>query len=145
MTFMYDRASCFNTASASSSASPSSILSPDIPTLVWLSSLLAPGLTSKELCLKILVPPMLPLVLERVPRSSRPADMHGSKLLRMAVNFLSGPSSTRTFPPALFHAFATSSSTRSARPSSRHPLPQNLPTNVDRRLSPEDVSVRLYF
>lgn len=63
----------------------------------------------------------------------------------MAVNFLSGPSSIIMPAPCRFHCFATSSRILSARPSSRQPLPQNLPTNVERRPNPDDVNVRLCF
>jgi hypothetical protein len=53
------------------------------------------------------------------------------------------PSSTITPPPALFHAFAISSRTSSARPSSRQAAPQFLPTKVARACKEEDVIVKL--
>lgn len=70
--------------------------------------------------------------------------MQPSRVFKML--FSRGPSpSTMTWPPPFFHALATSSSTRSARPSSRHPEPQCRPMNVARAARAGDVSVRLCF
>lgn len=113
--------------------------------LVWLSSRLASGRMSNEFCREMSVPPNELLVRDNFPTSTFPADMHGSRLLRIADNFLSVPSSIITPPPCLFQALAISSSTRSARPSSRHALPQYFPTKMERSPRPDDVRVRLCF
>jgi hypothetical protein len=114
-----------------------------MPKLVWLSSRLNSGRTSSDVC-RDNVPVEL-FVRDNFPASSLPASMHGSSNFSKVVSFLSGPSSTIMPEPCLFHCFATSSSTFSARPSSLQPLPQNPPTNTARDPRPEDVNVRLCF
>lgn len=59
--------------------------------------------------------------------------------------FINKPSSTIRDPPLFFHVFATSSSTFSAVPSSRHAEPQCLPTKVASDCNAGDVNVRLCF
>ena len=103
------------------------------------------GRMSKEFWRLREPPDRLLFVLDSLPTSILPADIHGSRDLRIIDSFFSGPSSINTPPPLLFQTFAISSSAFSASPSSRHPDPQKRPTNVDSSPNPEDVSVRLCF
>jgi hypothetical protein len=68
-----------------------------------------------------------------------------SKVIKIAFNEAPLPSSTITPPPAFFQLLATSSKTRSARPSSRHPEPQCFPTKEAKVCSAEDEMVKLCF
>lgn len=121
----------------------SSTSRPDNPKLVWLSSLAISGRFIREF--ERDNKPTELFCRDSFPTSTLPPDMHGSRIFRMLDSFLSGPSSTMRPPPFRFQDFAISSSARSASPSSRQPLPQNLPTKVASTPSPDDVNVRLCF
>ncbi len=110
------------------------------PRLIWLSS--RDDRAARE---SNTLPPSALLLLDRRPASILPPLIHNSNCFRASTSFLSGVSSRITPPPLRFHAFATSSSTRSARPSSLHPLPQCLPIKVASSCSDDDVMVRLCF
>lgn len=143
MTLRKERVSCFDEGLSSSEIPAgwsSSTPTPARPRLVWLSSRDLRGGRDSEI-----LPPNPLLVLDRRPTSILPALMHNSSCFRVSANFLSGVSSRITPPELRFHAFATSSRTRSARPASLQPLPQCLPMKVASSCSEDDVMVRLCF
>ena len=127
------------------SSTPSCTCSPLSPKLVLCSSRLglemslmagetpSPSANAKLVCL---LSPLLPCTI-------RPPLIHPSIVFRVLFN--RGPSSTITEPPPFFHDLATSSRTFSAVPSSRHPDPQCLPTNVAKDCNAGELNVRLCF
>src|SRR5688572_22875455 len=73
-----------------------------------------------------------------------PPLMLPSRVLRISCSSLLEPS-TITPPFLFFQLLATSSSTRSAKPSSRHPEPQCRPMKDASSCNAEDVNVRECF
>lgn len=73
-----------------------------------------------------------------------PPLMAPSRFLRISLRSALSPP-TITPPFRFFQLLAISSSTGSARPYSRHPVPQCLPTNVARACRADEVSVKLCF
>jgi hypothetical protein len=62
------------------------------------------------------------------------------------MSFKSFPSPSTITPPfRFFQLFATSSRTRSAKPSSRHSVPQCLPIKIAKTCSADEVRVKLCF
>jgi hypothetical protein len=126
-----------------SSSSPSSLTSRlEIPKLFWLSrvgleSSLFGGSVSLNAKLVCRLKPDFPLCI-------RPPLILPSSVLSMDLSDSPSPS-TITTPLSFFHIFATSSSTPSASPSSRHPEPQCRPMKVASAASAEEVRVRLCF
>lgn len=80
----------------------------------------------------------------RGPDTILPPLMFPSSVFKMSLSSGLAPS-TMTPPFRFFHDLATSSSTFSASPSSRHPDPQCLPMNEASSWRAVDVKVRLYF
>lgn len=78
-------------------------------------------------------------------KNTLPPLMLPSKACRIAFREAPLPSSTMTPPPAFLQLLATSSRTRSARPSSRHPEPQFFPTKDAKVCSADEDMVRLCF
>lgn len=133
-----------------SSSGSSSTANPPIPILVWLSSrksdegrnpsrvfVLSASCDGSNIKLFWRVNPRPPLIIF-------PPLMLPSKFFKISLSSALVPSSM-TPPLRFFHDLATSSSTFSASPSSRHPDPQCRPIKVASSCSAEEVSVRLCF
>lgn len=136
---------------SSSSSGSSCTSSPDMPMLVWLSSLVSAAegrsprrvLEYSETCVgssSRLFCRVSPLA----PDTILPPLMLPSSVFSMSLSSGLLPS-TMTPPLRFFQLLATSSRTFSARPSSRHPEPQCRPMKVASSCRAEDVSVRLCF
>ena len=130
--------------------SSSSMPKLDMPKLCWLSSLVrlllgripSRVLEKSDSCRGSIA--KLFCRLSSRPVTTLPPVMFPSSVLSISLSSELAPS-TMTPPLRFFQPLAASSSTFSAKPSSRHPEPQCLPMKVASSCKADEVSVRLCF
>ena len=140
---IHARGSLIDSSSSSALSSTFSLLRPKL-----LPRPSRPGLLSPLVASSGVSPPKAKLLCLLMPAFDliapiRPPTMQPSSVFRIRLSCTE--SSTITGPFSFFHSFATSSSTLSPVPSSRHPEPQCLPIKVASACRAEALRVRLCF